>query len=384
MTPAARIQAAIEILDRIGDGVPAEKALTNWTRSSRFAGSKDRAAIRDHVFDVLRKWRSTAIRGGAETGRGRMIGLLREQELDLGDFFSGQGHAPLALTQDEENGGELPQDSVALDLPDWLLPLWRSSLGDDAETVARVMRGRADVFLRVNLSKTDITAAQNALQKDGIETEPHSLSPTALHVVSNPRRVAQSEAYKNGLVELQDTASQAVVDALPVSDGAKVLDFCAGGGGKALAMAARVRSAKIDAHDKFPQRMKDLPDRAGRAGANVNIVSDPQSQYDLVFCDVPCSGSGAWRRTPEGKWRLTQEVLDDTLRTQAEILVDCAALVSPGGHLAYATCSLLKCENQDQIENFLLNNNGFVRKVQRQYTPLDGGDGFFISILEKV
>ncbi|MGY9046843.1 MAG: RsmB/NOP family class I SAM-dependent RNA methyltransferase, partial [Rhodobacterales bacterium] len=293
MTPAARVQAAIEVLDRISADLAAEQALTNWARGARFAGSKDRAAVRDHVYDVLRQRRSVAALGGGESGRQSMLGLLRLQGVAPEALFTGDGYGPVPLSEEELQAGQPAEGNAALDLPDWLAPRFIADLGSEAEAVAEALKTRAPVFLRVNQGLTSVPQAIEALSEEGITAAPHALSPQALMVTGNPRRVAQSDAYLNGWVELQDAASQAVVDLLPLESGQRVLDYCAGGGGKTLAMAARL-NGPVDAHDANPGRLRDLPVRAERAAANVSIVDQPDGEYDLVLCDVPCSGSGAW------------------------------------------------------------------------------------------
>jgi len=383
MTPAARVQAAIELLDAIAAGKPAEQALTSWARSARYAGSKDRAAVRDHVFDALRCWRSAGVRGGGDSGRARMIGLLRLQDQALAPLFSGQGHAPAPLTGAEEAAGRPPDGAEAWDLPDWLATRFRESLGADAGAVAQALRTRADVFLRVNTLKATVDTARAALGRDGIVAEPHVLSPTALRVTEGTRAVARSDAFQSGLVELQDVASQAVVDALPVSKGMRVMDYCAGGGGKALALAARLQGGAVDAHDAAPRRMADLPSRALRAGADIRPVAKPQGLYDLVLCDAPCSGSGAWRRSPDGKWRLTPARLEELRNTQAAILDRAANLVSNEGWLAYATCSVLAEENAEQVAGFFRRAPDWRLQDSRQFLPMAGGDGFFVAILTR-
>lgn len=384
MTPGARVAAAAEILDQIGAGMAAEVALSRWARSSRFAGSKDRAAIRDHVFDVLRAWRSVAALGGGETGRHLMHGLLRQQGADLDSLFSGQGHALAPLSEAEKAAGFQPQGAAALDIPDWLLPLWRSSLGDKADEVAQVLQTRAPVMLRVNTRKATRDEVRDQLADDGIVYQVSDISPTAIVVVEGARRVAQSAAYTNGLVELQDGASQALVDALPLPKTGTVLDYCAGGGGKSLAMAAQT-DAKIYAHDISAARMKDLPIRAERAGVQVaRLTTDqlrPTGPFDLVLTDAPCSGSGSWRRSPEGKWALTKERLDDLTRIQAEILEAAAGLVAPGGILAYATCSVLAPENDQQLAAFLGKRTEWQEIKRHHWLPGPSGDGFFLTIL---
>ncbi|AWI83358.1 SAM-dependent methyltransferase [Alloyangia pacifica] len=382
MTPGARLQAAAEVLDRIAAGTPAEQALLGWSRGARYAGSKDRAAVRDHVFDVLRRWRSTAAQGGGESGRARLIGLLRQQQVAPDSLFTGDGHAPAALTAEEQAGGRLPEGAEARDLPDWIDALLTDSLGEEAAAAAEALRERAPVFLRVNGLRGDLAAAQDALAGEGIETRTHPLASGALEVTEGARRIAQSQAFAEGLVELQDVASQAVVEALPLAPGLRVLDYCAGGGGKALAMAART-GGEVAAHDADPRRMSDLPARAKRAGARIQAVATPKGVYDLVLCDVPCSGSGAWRRAPEGKWRLTPERLDELTKVQAGILDIAARLVTPGGLLAYATCSMLAVENAAQIEAFLARHPGWTLERQRQFLPGDGGDGFFSAQLRR-
>lgn len=386
MTPAARVQAAIEILERIRAGDAAEKALTGWARHSRFAGSKDRAAVRDHVFGVLRRWRSCAALGGAWTGRGLMLGALRQDGVAPETLFTGTGHAPLPLSAEEAAAGRPPeQGAEALDLPDWIWPQFQDSLGDAAAAVAEALRHRAPVHLRVNTARIGRDEAQARLADEGIATVPHPAADTALEVVDGARRIRQAACYRDGLVELQDAASQAVVADLPLADGMRVLDFCAGGGGKALAMAAR---AQIDlvCHDADPARMRDLPDRARRAGAAVSLADTTdlrqEGGFDLVLADAPCSGSGSWRRAPEGKWRLTPDRLIALTTVQAQILCDIAGLIAPDGVLAYATCSVLTTENEDRVTAFLNQQAGWTRLRQRRWFPDQGADGFFISLLQ--
>lgn len=380
MTPGARAAAAIAVLDRVLAGEAAEKALTNWGRASRFAGSGDRAAVRDLVYDALRQRRSAAASGGSDTGRGLVLGLLRAAGQE--GLFSGEGHAPAPPVATE--AGWVPQGAEALDLPDWLLPEMERSLAERLAPVAAAMRARAPVFLRVNLARGDVAAALAALATEGIEARPHALADTALEVVAGARKVQASRAYLEGLVELQDASSQAVAAALPLADGMRVLDHCAGGGGKTLAMAARAK-LRLWAHDAAPRRMADLPDRARRAGVKVTLAERPEATapYDLVLVDAPCSGSGSWRRDPEGKWRLTPERLAELQGVQAGILDRVAPMVAPGGWLAYATCSLLEVENGDQTAGFLARHPGWRLDSERRFTPLDGGDGFYLALLRR-
>ncbi|ODT59443.1 RsmB/NOP family class I SAM-dependent RNA methyltransferase, partial [Paracoccus sp. SCN 68-21] len=265
MTPAARIAAAIGVLDQILAGAPAEQALLRWSRANRFAGSGDRAALRDLVFGALRRRDSLAALGGGLSGRGLMVGHAHQAGLPLDAIFTGEGHAPAPLTPQEA----APQatDPLPDDLPDWLRPDWHRALGAQADAVAQAMTDRAPVWLRVNLAQHDPAAVAEALAAEGIATQPAPDLPSALRVVSGDRLVARSACYRDGLVELQDLSAQLASAVPPLSPGARVLDYCAGGGGKSLALAAREPAARIFAHDALAQRMADLPARAARAGA---------------------------------------------------------------------------------------------------------------------
>ncbi|WP_434286950.1 RsmB/NOP family class I SAM-dependent RNA methyltransferase [Celeribacter sp. SCSIO 80788] len=392
MTPAARLSAAIECLDDVLSGENAERVLTNWARGHRFAGSKDRAAIRDHVFDALRCKRSYGWLGGAgearPSGRQLMIGALRVQGVDPDTLFCEDRFAPRPLTVEERAAPpalETAPRGVRLDCPDWLLPLYDATLGEDSDAALELLGQRSDVFLRVNIGKSTLSYALELLSEDGIEAVPHSLSETALKVTRGARAVARSQAYLTGIVELQDAGSQAIIDGLPLQDGMEVLDYCAGGGGKSLAMGARA-ALRLTAHDVDPARMQDIAPRASRAGITIATArkADLAPDYDLVLCDVPCSGSGAFSRSPQGKWALTQARLDRLAALQAEILEEVAPRVRPGGVLAYATCSLFKPENAVQVESFLARHSEFELIRQRQISPLEGGDGFYFATLRRL
>ena len=384
VTPAARVAAAIGVLDQILQGLPAEQALTNWGRASRFAGSGDRAALRDLVFSALRCRRSFAVLGGSDSGRGLMIGGLRAAATDPAGIFTGVGHAPSAMIGADLVAG-VPEGLSALDCPDWLAPLLQASLSADFAPVMQLLQQRAPAFVRVNLARCSPEEAVEALAEEGILAVPHPLAATALELHDGARKLHGSRSYAEGLVDLQDAASQAVVADLPVAKGARVLDYCAGGGGKALALADR--GATVFAHDHDPRRMRDLPVRAERAGVRIVLLEGAgvarAAPFDLVLLDVPCSGSGSWRRSPEAKWALTPARLAELVALQAEILDQTCDLVGAKGQLGYVTCSLLDAENATQIERFLARNPGWKRLKQRKLTPVDGGDGFFVSLLAR-
>ncbi|GAB4261963.1 MAG: RsmB/NOP family class I SAM-dependent RNA methyltransferase [Pararhodobacter sp.] len=386
MTPAARHAAAITVIDRWLSGQPVEAALTQWARASRFAGSGDREAVRDLVFRAVRQRRSLVALGG-ESGRGMLLGMARADGI-APEGWTGEGHAPASLTADEAARVAAPVPDlprgVALDCPDWLLPGFDAALGPRADAVLSLMRDRAPVFIRVNTTRATRDSVQAELAAEGIETAPHPLAETALEVTANPRRLRNARAFAEGRIEMQDAASQAIAAdfARHVPGGASVLDYCAGGGGKALALAAS--GFALSAHDIDPGRMRDLPARARRAGADITLIDGrPGGLWPAIFADAPCSGSGSWRRAPEAKWAFTPARLEALTRVQDQILQDCAALTASGGVLGYATCSLLAEENDARIDAFLDRRAGWACIERRHLTPLDGGDGFFVAILRR-
>lgn len=392
MTPAGRAQAAIDILDSWGPGRPMDRILTRWSRANRYAGSGDRAAIADLVHDALRRWRSLGWpEAEAPSGaRARLLALSDEAD-ETDRRFDGSRHGPAPVTQAERDWlASRPAalvsapEGVRLDMPDWLIAPLRESLGASLEPVLEALRRRAPVDLRVNRLKADPAQAAAALAEDGVETEPGPLSPDALRVTSAARKLRASRAYRDGWVELQDAASQSVAAFAGARPGERVLDFCAGGGGKALALAAAMQGrGEVAAHDAAPRRMADLPARAARAGAAVRVLDGPvpdreQGRFDLVFVDAPCSGSGAWRRNPDAKWAFRPEDLARLREVQDGILVAAARFVWPGGRLVYATCSLLEAENGERVQAFA---TGCAARVAREMrlTPLQGGDGFYAA-----
>jgi 16S rRNA (cytosine967-C5)-methyltransferase len=392
VTPAARVQAAIEVIDewQAGDA-GLDRVLTRWGRAHRFAGSGDRHAIADLVYDTVRRMRSAAWVAGVPDpapveGRALLRGCLMLDGADPGAFFTGERHAPAPLDEPERRPARPLADApraVRLDLPEWLEP----ELAGVEDAVLEALCERAPVDLRVNLLKGGPDEAVAALARDGIQTKPVSLSHTALRVQTGQRRVAGSRAYRQGLVEIQDAASQAVADFGRARPEETVLDLCAGGGGKTLALAAAMQNrGRLIAHDVAAQRIAALLERAARAGARVRVVGSAGLQAlrgacDLVFVDAPCSGSGAWRRNPDAKWRLTPVALDGFAEAQDALLNQAATLTRPGGRILYATCSILPRENRARVDAFLARATGW-RLVETCAPAPPLGDGFFGALLE--
>lgn len=385
MTPGAHIAAAIEVLDQILDGKNAEVSLIKWGRSNRFAGSGDRYAIRNIVYDALRQKNSLTKRSKNISGRSWIIALLKKREVNLDEYFGATRFSPPKIKKWELDLLPLENESDLYDIPDWLWPKWKASLGIKAIEVANTLKERANIFLRVNIIKGTREDAIQALEKDGILSKFHPTVFTALIVNKGTRKIKNSEAYNIGLVELQDASSQASVLKLNRDQNGPILDFCAGGGGKSLALSAYLNKP-IFAYDANFERMKDLPNRARRSGANIRVIKSydlKKSHYGLVFCDVPCSGSGSWRRDPEGKWSLTLQDYERLLSLQKNILVTASQLVKPNGNLVYATCSILKDENKAQIQKFIDKTNDWALKKEKFNIPGELGDGFYFSILKR-
>ncbi len=310
-----------------------------------------------------------------------MIGAVRSGGGDPGEIFHGVGHAPSPLDPDEAVCGGNPDE--AWNLPDWLREMLVTELGaDHAFEQARLLSKRAPITLRANSARMSRDALRRSL--DGFDLRDNPLAPDALTVIGDGRGLSATEAFRDGLFEMQDASSQAVVAALDLPERGRILDFCAGGGGKTLAMAARTK-APVTAHDAEPARMKDLPSRAHRAGVQITVERDagrlPPGAFDLVLLDVPCSGSGSWRRAPEAKWRLTPARLRELIETQRNILTTAQALVAPGGSLAYGTCSILPAENRAQCAWFVENFSDWQLDQQRVWSISDDGDGFFLSTM---
>ncbi|EQB14447.1 RsmB/NOP family class I SAM-dependent RNA methyltransferase [Sphingobium lactosutens] len=387
MTPSARVQAAIDLLDAIiasaRDGGPAADTLiARYFKERRYAGSRDRRAVRDHVYDAIRRAAERP-----ESGRAAMIGLAQDQPA-LAALFDGSPHAPLPIEPGEPGA---PASAV----PAWLQPLLAAPVEQDA------LLGRAPVDVRVNRLKA--APAQVApLFPDAIAVP---RLPDALRLPEGSP-VEQHPAWKDGLVEVQDAGSQWIAAACEARPGMTVVDLCAGAGGKTLALAAAMAGqGRLIAADTIRSRLARLEPRAQRAGATFidTLLLDQahearglahlQGQADVVLVDAPCSGTGTWRRNPEARWRLTPARLERLVAEQARILDFAAPLVRPGGLLVYATCALVDREGRDQVAAFLARHEGWIVEpvdvpVGRAHgggvllTPEhDGSDGFFFAQL---
>jgi 16S rRNA (cytosine967-C5)-methyltransferase len=393
VTPGARLAAVIELLEAFEAGeAPADRLVAAWGRRSRFAGSKDRAAVADRFYDCLRRRRSLAWAAGGESARAAVIGAVLAEGGDPAALFTGEGHAPPPLDAPERAAlgapRPAPPDPVRLDYPDWLDGALRAGLGGRFEAAMAALGRRAPLDLRVNRLKATVAEARAALAAEGIEAAPAPHAPHGLRAAAGAP-VAASRAFAEGLIEPQDAASQAAAALAAARPGETVLDFCAGGGGKTLALAAEMANrGRLIAHDADPGRMRDLPSRAARAGARVETaipggLAGLAGRCDLVVVDAPCSGSGAWRRDPGAKWRLTPARLAALAELQPRLIVEAATFVRPGGRLLYATCSLLAAENGEALARALpaLAGRSPARRATLTLTPDLGADGFFAALI---
>ena len=386
MRPAARLQTIAELLPlALAERQPADRLVQQWGRQNRYAGSKDRRDISDRLFAILRHYGNLTARLGGDTpllvtmlATHLLIDVPLDEVIALAD---GSQYAPKPISEADAktltHAAATPPSQRAdkLSVPAWLFDDIEAQMGDETEAVLAAMQDRAPLDVRVNLLKADRIAAQAALLEDNIETAPHPKVKTALRV-SGTAQITTSRAFKDGLVEVQDAGAQAVAQICAARPFETVMDFCAGAGGKALAMAAQMQNkGRLLVHDAIASRMRHLPERAMRAGVEIIETVAPhdlrglEGHCDLVVTDVPCSGTGRWRRAPETKWRLNAEELANLRKLQAQILRQAASLLRPEGRLAYITCSLLSSENNRQIDKFLEENQDF------EILPSDGPSG---------
>ena len=388
MTPSARVQAAIEILDAViasarDDGPPADAIVSSYFKSRRYAGSKDRRAVRELAFAAIRR-----LAERPASGRSAMLALA-QSDPELSALFDGSAHGPAAIEAGE---------TVA----DWgLVPLWLEAELSPLVTPDEypALLDRAPLDLRVNIARVGREVAREKFEG----ATPTPLSPWGLRVTSETR-VDQHPAYLAGEVEVQDEGSQLIALACQPADDMRILVLCAGAGGKALALAAAAPSAAILATDTNRPRLAKLPPRAERAGARIEArlldggkeavqLAEFAKGFDVVLVDAPCSGSGTWRRNPEGRWRLTPDRLDRVTAIQSRLLEIAASLVKPGGLLVYAVCSIIAREGAGQVDAFLGRHSSWIAQDTlttigrsdgkgRLLTPAsDSTDGFFVATM---
>ena len=421
MRDGGRLTAAIEVLTEIETRhFPVRMALKRWGESARYAGSKDRAFVSGLALDALRRKRSLGWMMGDDSVRGVVLGVLAHDwawSVERIAEAVGEEHGPGVLTEVELAAIASPRSiaeapaAIAGDYADWLEPFLNRALGEDRAAEMAALSQRAPVDLRINFLKTDVPRGAKAVAAIG--AEPAGVLEAAFRIpapqaADRTPSVEAVPAFSRGWFEVQDLGSQiAAATAGPIK-GKQVLDFCAGGGGKTLALAAAMgNSGQIYAHDSDPRRLADTIRRSQRAGVRNLQIRSPiegeplkglESKLDLVFVDAPCTGSGTWRRHPDAKWRLSPDQLAKRQIEQDAVLTDAADFVKVGGRLIYVTCSLLVEENEDRVAAFLERHPGFstvpitLDGVQQYLTPQGhlrltpkgaGTDGFFTAVMER-
>lgn len=382
MRPAARITAAAEVLAEVIERHrPAADALADWGKAHRIAGSGDRAAIGNLVYDALRRRASLAWAMGADTPRALAIATARETfGLDAGAIAAlcdGSPHAPAPLSPDERAGLARPLDEapphVAADVPEWLWPAFVALFGDRAVAEGQALAGRAPTDVRVNTLKATPEKVAKALAAFGVVPAPfvaNGLRIAPPQGVGRTPNLQAEAAFQAGWIEVQDAASQVAAALAGAAPRMQVLDICAGGGGKTLAMAAAMQNTgQIYAYDNDRLRLKPIFERLKRAGArSVQVLRARDrealaalgARFDVVLVDAPCTGTGVWRRRPEAKWRLKAPSIEARRAEQREVLDLAAPLVKPGGRLVYVTCSLLSEENDAQVADCVARHLGLV------------------------
>jgi 16S rRNA (cytosine967-C5)-methyltransferase len=434
MTPSARLSAAIEVFADIENRRrPAADALKDWGLSHRFAGSGDRAAIAGLVYDALRRKSSSAWLMHDASSRAVLIGMLRrERGLDyaaIAALCSGARYAPPALSPDEVAAlaASAPEGAPAHiegDFPEWLDPHLTRSFGDERVAEGAALASRAPLDLRVNAlaaERDDVLAKLDHLQAEATRWAPLGIRVRLAAEAKSPAIHAEP-VFLKGQIEIQDEGSQLAAHLADARPGEQVVDLCAGAGGKTLALAAAMENrGQIYATDLDKRRLAPIHARLARAGVrNVQVrtpkaargadtaLADLAARADLVLIDAPCTGTGAWRRNPDAKWRIRPGALAERIKDQEAALDQAAGLVKPGGRIAYVTCSVLPDENGDRVRAFTAGHPEFsVKKSadvakalgERAYlfgraalTSADGllmtprrteTDGFFVSILRR-
>jgi 16S rRNA (cytosine967-C5)-methyltransferase len=382
MTPGARLTAAIEVLADIETRRrPAGDALKDWGLSHRFAGSGDRAGIAGLVYDALRRKASAGFMMGADAPRAVVLGMLRlERKLELdaiARLVDGSRYAPGALSGDERARLEAASLEnappwVVGDYPEWLDAHLARTFGEDRAAEAAALASRAPLDLRVNTLKAERETVAEALAH--LTATPTRWSPHGLRIVlgadAKSPAIHAEPAFIKGLIEIQDEGSQLAALIASAKPGEQVIDLCAGAGGKTLALAAAMEGrGQLYATDSDKRRLAPIHERIERAGAhNVQVrtprsvgneVADLHGRADLVLIDAPCTGTGAWRRNPDAKWRVRPGALEMRQKEQAAALDEAVPLVKSGGRVAYVTCSVLSEENGDQIRAFLARHGDF-------------------------
>ncbi|MCJ8322707.1 MAG: RsmB/NOP family class I SAM-dependent RNA methyltransferase [Rhizobiales bacterium] len=428
MRPEAHLAATIEILSTLFETArPTDKYLDGYFKANRYAGSKDKRAIRTIVYDIYRHLRQYEFVIGSAQPRSLVMAYLLGQGDDaetIGQKFNGEKYAAANLSDDEvtaiANAKNLKDASKAVlqNVADWQYAQFNNQFGDNTESELEALNQQASLDVRVNTAQTNIEDAQKALSKQGLESVATSLSPIGLRLEPTTQ-LTQSPSYRYGAVEIQDEAAQVASLLAGAKPKMSIVDYCAGGGGKTLALAAQMQNkGQVYALDIDQARLKAIKPRIDRAKLhNVQthklgsektnqLMYELAGNVDITFVDAPCSGTGTWRRAPDARFNLTEDMLNQLVQRQSHILESASKLVKNGGKLVYATCSLFSAENENQVSKFLANNAEFEllpfaqeweihlkTPVPQSASSLEGTllltpnqhntDGFFVAVMQR-
>lgn len=428
MKPQARIQATIDVLEKIYENtrIPMDGVVGDYMRVRRYIGSKDRSNIAERIYDVMRAharlgWWLEKI-GAEDTARSRVLAFTAlvegaDEKRITKDLFDGSKYAPAPLDGMEEKllphliGQSLDHkdmpESVRAECPALYEEKLKAYFGKDFAAEMTAMIPGATLDMRVNTFTCDIEKAENYLEADGVKTDRTPFSPIGLRA-QGKAYLARTKAFNKGWIEIQDEGSQLIAHVCDAQPGMQVLDYCAGAGGKTLALAAAMqRKGRIVAMDMDEKRLMRGKDRYKKAGVadiiETRVLSEDKQRkwlkrqagkFDIVLLDVPCTGTGTWRRNPDMRWTTYGPSLEELMPTQQEILERACKAVKPGGKLVYATCSLLPDENENQVDAFLSAHPEFeaqpldpALKIGTPYMRLtphrNNTDGFFAAVMVK-
>lgn len=383
-------QAVVEALREIfSEARHADKVIERKLRQDSRWGARDRRFIAETTYDIVRWYRKILTISGAHE---------RDFWTIVGVWFRMNGHQLPGWSEFERASAmalspEIPERKFNESIPDWLDEKGLEELGDIWEKELHALNEQAQVVLRVNTLKISAKDLAGVLTHSGVDTYTLKGFPDAL-ILRERQNVFQLDAFKNGLFEVQDAGSQTIAPFLNAAPGMRVIDACAGGGGKTLHLAALMQNkGKIIAMDREGWKLEELKKRARRAGAgnieprvidSSKVIKRLDGTADRLLLDVPCSGLGVLKRNPDAKWKLTPEFIAQVQAEQATILQSYSAMVKPGGQLVYATCSILPSENEKQVDAFVARHENFRKRSERKILPSEGFDGFYMALVERI
>tara|TARA_B100001093_G_C26812609_1_gene1008211 strand:+ start:192 stop:1388 length:1197 start_codon:yes stop_codon:yes gene_type:complete len=372
----------------------ADKVIEKTLKANKKWGSKDRAFVAESFYDIIRWKRKLAFFMDEEVKRTNIYNLIavylltKEYEVPLFDEFKGIDFRKI----EDRFSKKIDNPAIEQSVPDWLFGLIEKDYGNDTVEILAALNEQAEVYLRVNTLKTTSENVINSLEVEGIEAVSVSGQENAVQIKQR-KNLFRTAAFQDGWFEVQDISSQLVAKALAPKPGMRVMDVCAGAGGKTLHLAALMQNkGQLIALDIYEWKLKELKRRARRAGAHnvetrliiAKTIKRLKDGADALLIDAPCSGLGVLKRNPDAKWKLDQDFIDRITKEQAEILQTYSKVLRKGGRMVYATCSILPQENERQVENFLTNNEEFALLTEQTLLPhITGNDGFYIAVLER-